>query len=146
MLKLYYGYARITVSVLGVAIGAYTLICFEIFPKCRTECTRALTVDYTHRGYRGKYGIVKIFINNEPGIVTYHSAHVYLNAELRHNGTLYLTLRGGAALVIAGLVAEGKTEITNISTIERGYLDIVGKLRDLGADIEKIYIDENAFA
>lgn len=55
-------------------------------------------------------------------------------------------LRGGAALVIAGLVAEGKTEITNISTIERGYLDIVGKLRDLGADIEKIYIDENAFA
>ena len=55
-------------------------------------------------------------------------------------------LRGGAALVIAGLVAEGKTEITNISTIERGYLDIVGKLRELGADIEKIYIDENAFA
>ncbi len=55
-------------------------------------------------------------------------------------------LRGGAALVVAGLVAEGTTEITNISTIERGYLDIVGKLRELGADISKIYIDENAFA
>ena len=55
-------------------------------------------------------------------------------------------LRAGAAIVIAGLVAEGTTEITDIFTIERGYLDIVGKLRELGADISKVYIDENAFA
>ena len=54
-------------------------------------------------------------------------------------------LRAGAAVVIAGLIAEGKTEVTNIYTIERGYLDIVGKLRDLGADIKKVIIDENAF-
>ena len=54
-------------------------------------------------------------------------------------------LRAGAAIVIAGLVAEGTTEVTNIYTIERGYLDIVGKLKTLGADISKIYIDENAF-
>ncbi|MBR3845713.1 MAG: UDP-N-acetylglucosamine 1-carboxyvinyltransferase [Clostridia bacterium] len=54
-------------------------------------------------------------------------------------------LRAGAAIVIAGLVAEGTTEVTNIYTIERGYLDIVGKLKSLGADITKIYIDENAF-
>ena len=55
-------------------------------------------------------------------------------------------LRAGAAIVIAALVAEGTTEITDIFTIERGYLDIVGKLRELGADISKVYIDENAFA
>ena len=55
-------------------------------------------------------------------------------------------LRAGAAIVIAGLVAEGTTEITDIFTLERGYLDFVGKLRDLGADISKVYIDENAFA
>ena len=54
-------------------------------------------------------------------------------------------LRAGAAIVIAGLVAEGTTEVTDIFTIERGYLDIVGKLRELGADISKVYIDENAF-
>ncbi len=54
-------------------------------------------------------------------------------------------LRAGAAIVIAGLIAEGTTEITDIFTIERGYLDIVGKLRSLGADISKVYIDENAF-
>ena len=55
------------------------------------------------------------------------------------------TIINVAAIVIAGLVAEGTTEVTNIYTIERGYLDIVGKLRDLGADISKVIIDENAF-
>lgn len=40
-------------------------------------------------------------------------------------------LRAGAALVIAGLMAEGKTEITNIEFILRGYSDIIEKLRNL---------------
>ena len=44
-------------------------------------------------------------------------------------------LRAGAALVIAGLMAEGQTEITNIEFILRGYSDIIEKLRNLGADI-----------
>ena len=47
-------------------------------------------------------------------------------------------LRGGAAMIIAGLAAKGTTEITNIMSIERGYDDIVGKLTALGADIRKI--------
>lgn len=44
-------------------------------------------------------------------------------------------LRGGAALVVAGLVAEGKTVIKNRHFIERGYEDICRDLRKLGADI-----------
>lgn len=55
-------------------------------------------------------------------------------------------LRAGAAVIVAALAAEGTTEISDIFTIERGYVDIVGKLRNLGADIKKIYKDENAFA
>ena len=47
-------------------------------------------------------------------------------------------LRAGAALILAGLVAEGETEITDIFQIERGYEDIDDKLRGLGADIKKI--------
>jgi UDP-N-acetylglucosamine 1-carboxyvinyltransferase len=47
-------------------------------------------------------------------------------------------LRAGIALVIAALIAEGKTEIDNIYQIERGYEDIVGRLSVLGADIRKI--------
>jgi UDP-N-acetylglucosamine 1-carboxyvinyltransferase len=44
-------------------------------------------------------------------------------------------LRAGAAMVIAGLCAEGTTYIEDIHYIERGYEDFVGKLRALGADI-----------
>ncbi len=47
-------------------------------------------------------------------------------------------LRAGAAMIIAGLAAEGKTEISQIEIIERGYDDIVGKLRGVGADIRLV--------
>ena len=47
-------------------------------------------------------------------------------------------LRAGAALVIAGLMAQGKTEITNIEFILRGYSNIIEKLTSLGADIQLI--------
>ncbi|ETJ06502.1 MAG: UDP-N-acetylglucosamine 1-carboxyvinyltransferase 2, partial [Streptococcus parasanguinis DORA_23_24] len=47
-------------------------------------------------------------------------------------------LRAGAALVIAGLMAEGRTEITSVEFILRGYSNIIEKLRNLGADIELI--------
>ena len=44
-------------------------------------------------------------------------------------------LRAGAAMVIAGLVADGTTEVSEIYHIERGYENFVSKLKDLGADI-----------
>lgn len=46
-------------------------------------------------------------------------------------------LRAGAALIIAGLAAEGITEVYDIQHIDRGYVDIVGKLKGLGADIKR---------
>ena len=52
-------------------------------------------------------------------------------------------LRAGAAMIIAGLAAEGTTEIRNVRYIKRGYVDIVGKLRSLGADIEEVEIEED---
>lgn len=47
-------------------------------------------------------------------------------------------LRSGAALVVAALAAKGKTEISNVKYIERGYEDIGSALKLLGADIEKM--------
>lgn len=47
-------------------------------------------------------------------------------------------LRAGAAMVIAGLAAKGVTEIEEIVHIERGYEDIVDKLRHLGADVQRV--------
>ncbi len=52
-------------------------------------------------------------------------------------------LRAGAAMIIAGLVASGKTEIENIHHIQRGYEDIVGKLSKAGADIKLVTIIDN---
>ena len=49
-------------------------------------------------------------------------------------------LRAGAAMIIAGLVAEGETEITDIHHILRGYENIVEKFKALGADIK--YVEE----
>ena len=52
---------------------------------------------------------------------------------------LYSTdLRAGAALIIAGIVAEGETEVYNLQHIDRGYEDIEAKFRGLGADIKRV--------
>ncbi|HET9444176.1 MAG TPA: UDP-N-acetylglucosamine 1-carboxyvinyltransferase [Acidimicrobiales bacterium] len=47
-------------------------------------------------------------------------------------------LRAGVALVLAGLAAEGETEVQDVAHIERGYEDFTGKLRSLGADVERL--------
>ena len=47
-------------------------------------------------------------------------------------------IRAGAALVLAGLAAEGETEVSGAEHIDRGYEDFHGRLRALGADIERV--------
>lgn len=51
-------------------------------------------------------------------------------------------LRAGAAMVVAGLMAEGETEITNIEHIDRGYPHIEEKFRSLGADIHRVSCED----
>ena len=53
-------------------------------------------------------------------------------------------LRAGAALVIAGLAAQGTTELSHINYIERGYENLVGKLRAVGADISLVDVPDEA--
>jgi len=47
-------------------------------------------------------------------------------------------LRAGACLVLAGLVADGVTNIVDVHHLDRGYVDIVGKMKSIGAKIERI--------
>ena len=47
-------------------------------------------------------------------------------------------LRAAAALVVAGIIAKGKTEIYNLEYLDRGYENIEEKFRNLGAKIERI--------
>ena len=51
-------------------------------------------------------------------------------------------LRAGAAMILAGLVAEGQTTVGNLHHIDRGYENIVGKLQGLGADIQRISVKD----
>lgn len=58
--------------------------------------------------------------------------------KLKGSTVVARDLRAGAALVIAGLVADGTTRVENIHYIERGYEDLVEKLTALGANIRRI--------
>ncbi|GEN89567.1 UDP-N-acetylglucosamine 1-carboxyvinyltransferase [Oceanobacillus sp. FSL W8-0428] len=62
-------------------------------------------------------------------------------SELQGAEVAATDLRAAAALILAGLVSEGYTRVTELKHLDRGYVDIVGKLANLGADIRRI--DEN---
>lgn len=63
-------------------------------------------------------------------------ATIYGSSKLVGKEVSATDLRGGASMVICGLIADGETIIDNISYILRGYDDIVGKLNRVGADIK----------
>ncbi len=67
-----------------------------------------------------------------------NTATIRGNAKLRGCQVMATDLRAGAALVLAGLAAEGQTEITEIYHVERGYEKFIEKFSKLGADITKI--------
>ncbi len=66
------------------------------------------------------------------------SAVVTGNQTLQGAQVISTDLRAGASLVLAGLVADGVTEISEIYHIERGYSDLVEKLKSVGAKITRV--------
>ena len=62
--------------------------------------------------------------------------------ELRPAPVTATDLRAGAALVVAALCTEGQSEVYEIKHVERGYVDIVKKIRALDGDIQKVVIPE----
>lgn len=69
------------------------------------------------------------------------SAVVYGPAHLTGADVRATDLRAGAAMILAGLVADGTTRIGDIYHIDRGYENIVAKLRGLGAEIERVEVE-----
>ena len=67
-----------------------------------------------------------------------NKANIKGNAHLRGCQVMATDLRAGAALVLAGLVADGKTEISEIYHIERGYEKFIEKFEALGAKITRV--------
>lgn len=66
------------------------------------------------------------------------SAFVQGVSHLTGSEVVATDLRAGAALIISGLVAKGETKVKNIYHIDRGYVDIVGKMSNLGANIYRV--------
>ncbi|RLC34242.1 MAG: UDP-N-acetylglucosamine 1-carboxyvinyltransferase [Candidatus Nealsonbacteria bacterium] len=68
-----------------------------------------------------------------------HRAIVNGPTKLQGRELRSLDLRGGAALIIAGLIAKGETTINNIYQVDRGYEKIEERLQAIGADIKRIH-------
>lgn len=67
-----------------------------------------------------------------------HSAIIKGVKKLSAAPVMASDLRGGAALILAGLVAEGTTELSRIYHLDRGYIKLEEKLTSLGADIKRV--------
>jgi UDP-N-acetylglucosamine 1-carboxyvinyltransferase len=65
--------------------------------------------------------------------------------QLSGAGVRALDLRAGAAMIVAGLAATGRTTIDEIFHIQRGYESIIEKLRAVGADIRMVSIPDNIY-
>ncbi|MEB7508459.1 UDP-N-acetylglucosamine 1-carboxyvinyltransferase [Staphylococcus xylosus] len=66
------------------------------------------------------------------------SAKIEGKSELQGAQVKATDLRAAAALILAGLVADGKTQVTELKHLDRGYVDLHGKLSALGADIRRV--------
>lgn len=99
---------------------------------------------------KGKFNVVENVFENRFSFVPQlikMGADVTLNAnvatiqgvkELVGNEVYAGDLRSGSALVLAGLIANGTTEVHNVEYIKRGYLNMVSKLNQMGADIIEV--------
>ena len=118
------------------------------YPGFATDLQQPMTPLLLKASGRGKIidTIYEKRVNHVPELARMGADIQVLGGQIVYNGPAQLSgapvkasdLRAGAALVTAGLMADGQTEITNIEFILRGYSNIIEKLSDLGADIRLI--------
>ena len=88
--------------------------------------------------FENRFGFIKELLKMGADIEIFHRIAIIKGKEfLCGNRVGAADLRGGAALVLAGLAARGETHIENIEFIERGYSGFHRELRKLGADIDR---------
>ena len=118
------------------------------YPGFATDLQQPITPLHLTAAGRGRIvdTIYEKRVNHVPELAKMGATISTLNDHIIYEGPNQLTgssvkatdLRAGAALVIAGLMASGTTEITNVEYILRGYSDIIHKLTQLGADIQLV--------
>lgn len=120
----------------------------QVFPGFPTDVQQVFTVLLTQS--KGTSSIVETIYESRfvsAGLLNYMGAKTIADKNVLtiegptklYGKELYIPdLRGGAALLLAGLIAEGETILDNIPLILRGYENIVEKLTNVGADIKII--------
>ena len=116
----------------------------DMHPQMTVLLSQAAGVSYLTEGvYENRFRYVDELRRMGASIkVDGRTAIVEGGEPLRGAPVKAVDLRAGVAMIIAGLVAVGETEVTEIGLIERGYDDIVGKLQRIGADIERVVIPD----
>ena len=117
--------------------------CYPAFPTDMQSPFMVVMAVSGHAGrieetvFENRFRIVSQLRRMGAGI-TVQGSTAYIDGNSRLKGMIVQAeeLRGGAALVVAALAAEGTGIVTNRHYIDRGYEDIVLSLRELGADIE----------
>ena len=95
----------------------------------------------TENVFDGRFSIVDELVRLGADIqVEGHHAVVRGPRPLRGTEVQAPDLRAGAALVLAGLIADGETIVTDPHHVDRGYADFTGRLRDLGGDVRRVDI------
>ena len=100
-----------------------------------TQCKGISTLEETI--YENRFKNVE-YLNKMGASITVDNRKIHVNGKSNLVGTEVVAtdLRAGACMVIAGLIASGKTTITDIEHVLRGYENIIEKLQNIGAKIE----------
>ena len=100
-----------------------------------TQCKGISTLEETI--YENRFNNVE-YLNKMGANIEIDNRKIYVNGKTNLTGTEVVAtdLRAGACMVIAGLTASGKTTITDIEHVLRGYENIIEKLQNIGAKIE----------
>jgi UDP-N-acetylglucosamine 1-carboxyvinyltransferase len=89
--------------------------------EIKTDCLGDVPCRFKDRGYK-------------------HSVIIHGPTLLKGASIQVRDIRAGMAQIIAGLIAEGETELTGVEHIDRGYENIDGRIRELGGDIRRVEI------
>ena len=100
-----------------------------------SQCDGVSTLEETI--YENRFNNVE-YLNKMGADITIDNRKIYVKGKTELKGSLVKAtdLRAGACMVIAGLIAEGKTTIEDIEHVLRGYENIIEKLQNVGAKIE----------
>lgn len=124
-------------SVLATQLPGESIITETIFPNrfqfVSSLQTMGATISYCHSSEKLTYNF-----NSEDDLAkSFHSIKIIGPSNLQGKSLTVTDIRAGATLALAGLVAKGKTTLTGIEHIDRGYENFAGRLLSLGAKIKR---------